>query len=361
MSNLPKIKAFCDAGCAWETIHRSEFEKSASMVQKYPDSDGFITVSAPNKKYKIVSEQTDTAYTAAVTLSIPLGDGSQVSFGLAAAEFDSLRNYFYVDILSVKAEILARRAVVDYEVNGKRYNHYWQDLSSTDIQVDKATLVISDATAVYLVNTEAEVLAKDGEDGVPLKPCFISTTDTFPTEFPSEYSGVVVSGDAVIGNLAIVNYTSEGKGAYGYITAISDVIATINLVGVFCRNGELYEYTLTVDEVTDSSTVTRLYNIATKAKGAVYVKDNSGYSYQITRSDYVRVATVVRRLVTFTREYSISPNFNKVEYTATVVNNSLGTTKSEIVFSSTGTTITETAGGWTSLTITYYNDIEITA
>ena len=52
MSNLPKIYGNCKAGCLWETVHRSEFEKSASIVKVFPNEDGAYTLDI-GKKYKI--------------------------------------------------------------------------------------------------------------------------------------------------------------------------------------------------------------------------------------------------------------------------------------------------------------------
>lgn len=52
MNNLPKIYATCKAGCLWETVHRSELEKIASIVKVLPNEGGAYTLDI-GKKYKI--------------------------------------------------------------------------------------------------------------------------------------------------------------------------------------------------------------------------------------------------------------------------------------------------------------------
>ena len=32
VSDKPKISAFCEAGCKWETVHRSEYETLVSVL-----------------------------------------------------------------------------------------------------------------------------------------------------------------------------------------------------------------------------------------------------------------------------------------------------------------------------------------
>jgi hypothetical protein len=52
MSNKPRIYANCPAGCRWETVHKSDFDKSAAYIKQYADSDGCFHLDI-GKTYKI--------------------------------------------------------------------------------------------------------------------------------------------------------------------------------------------------------------------------------------------------------------------------------------------------------------------
>lgn len=49
----PKIYGTCPAGCLWETVHKEDFEKSASLIPQYPDENGRYYLEK-GKEYKIV-------------------------------------------------------------------------------------------------------------------------------------------------------------------------------------------------------------------------------------------------------------------------------------------------------------------
>lgn len=69
MSNKPKIHAFCAAGCKWETVHYSDFQKSAAFVVRRTDDDGNAIVD-PLAKYRLVSGYIPRLETSPTTVPI---------------------------------------------------------------------------------------------------------------------------------------------------------------------------------------------------------------------------------------------------------------------------------------------------
>lgn len=55
MTKLPKIYAFCPAGCKWETVHKDDFLQSAALVTVYPNEDGTKSLEM-YRKYKIMHD-----------------------------------------------------------------------------------------------------------------------------------------------------------------------------------------------------------------------------------------------------------------------------------------------------------------
>lgn len=60
-TNKPKIHAHCRAGCEWETVHYSDFEKSASIIKIPLDENGVASVDLL-KKYRIEADASKSQY-----------------------------------------------------------------------------------------------------------------------------------------------------------------------------------------------------------------------------------------------------------------------------------------------------------
>lgn len=160
MSNKPKIYATCPAGCLWETVHRDEFAKSASLVN-VPVTAGSCAVDGFGK-YRIHSAQGETGgYYAA---KIYLMDGAWVTpmapLATFTVEFDEFRSYFDFELLAATVDDDPTTSVTDlkvvYEVNGDRKTVYYSGSCAEPL------LVITGADRVYRYNDGTI----EGVDGV---------------------------------------------------------------------------------------------------------------------------------------------------------------------------------------------------
>ena len=60
MPNKPRIRAFCEAGCAWETVHREDFLKSAAIARAHlnkQNEHSIFEVDAYNKVRLVVTNE----------------------------------------------------------------------------------------------------------------------------------------------------------------------------------------------------------------------------------------------------------------------------------------------------------------
>lgn len=172
MSDKPKIYGFCKAGCQWETVHKDDFDKSATWLTEYADENGVYEL-PPKKNYKIVSPASSTAYTCAVSLAYKDGTTAK-THTFTISEFDKYRNYFYFEILSLTAT--ASLITIVYEVNGNRYS---ENISGSSLSITTAKLKVSGATEVYGFNADASIV---GESEVPI----VQTTGTSETSVMSQ-------------------------------------------------------------------------------------------------------------------------------------------------------------------------------
>lgn len=152
MSDRPKIYGFCPAGCKWETVHKDDFDRSATWVKQYVDESGAVEL-PPVHNYKIISPVASNAYSCVVSLAYT--DGAETkTHTFTISEFDAYRNYFYFEILSLTATSTALTVV--YEVNGNRYS---ETVSGTAIDISTAKLKITGATEVFIFNVDAGISA----------------------------------------------------------------------------------------------------------------------------------------------------------------------------------------------------------
>lgn len=158
MSDKPRIYGTCKAGCSWETVHKSDFEKSASFVEQYPQEDGSYLLEI-GKEYKIYAPKTadGTAFDCVlnanegsdyeVTFETPCNDDFADSFTFKALGFKWDEDgvcYFY------------------YEHSGIRYSA----LMGVDYETFSACKV-SGATRVLLYNANATITAESGATFTP--------------------------------------------------------------------------------------------------------------------------------------------------------------------------------------------------
>lgn len=167
MSDKPKIYANCPAGCLWETVHKSDFERSAAFIKQYPNENGeytleqgktYIVKRAPNASqmgyYKINPVASDDFYN-------PLPEDTlAISYPDSYSEYDSQYKF---RLLYVNWNWGGKWYDVTgcYEINGNKLYPNFEYYIDTDIENILHSVVVTGATEVLLVNEHAEVRAKD--------------------------------------------------------------------------------------------------------------------------------------------------------------------------------------------------------
>lgn len=159
MGRLAKIFASCKAGCLWETVHRSEFEKSASHIEQYPQEDGSYLLEV-GKEYKIFAPKTadGTAFDCSLIINTQIY-GADVPTGIFASCNDKYAKSFVFRLLEFISGV---SATLIYELNGVRYSEV---VSDETVARDFVNCTLSGATKVLLYNADATITGKQGEKG----------------------------------------------------------------------------------------------------------------------------------------------------------------------------------------------------
>lgn len=153
MRRLPKIKAHCAAGCAWETIHREEFLRSASLVEVHPDENGKWTLEL-KKQYKIFAPKDEHGkFNFELYVNYIIG-----KHHITTSTNDEYADCFVFRMLDYKWIVDTGLKIV-YEIEGNRYSEIIAEGDAVD------GVVLSGATQVFLYNADATVYARDGADG----------------------------------------------------------------------------------------------------------------------------------------------------------------------------------------------------
>lgn len=156
----PKIYAFCDAGCKWETIHREELEKAATFAEVRLTNDA-VTVD-PYRKYRVYALRTGGTFLCTLTFKCLSGEEyvTQATIPVSYA----YRDYFDIEILQASytaaGSVSATLAIV-CEINGVVQTI--TNTQATNLPLDGAVLAISDALAVYVFNDGGEIMGKQGD------------------------------------------------------------------------------------------------------------------------------------------------------------------------------------------------------
>lgn len=225
--NKPKIYGFCPAGCKWETVHKNDFDKSATYITEQPVSEG-VWLLEPNKLYKIFTDKTGGAYNC--VLDFVVGD-DYVS--IPYTEFDDYRDYIFVEILLVSNDAKA----LIYEINGNRYYIDLYDLSG---DLTTGMLRVSNAEKVYSYNADANIeavgildITPDGQDesGGNKYKITLTNGNTYDFVAPKGDAGsnydIRVNHDTVTGETtfsSVVDYAKlrSSRGLNTYVTLTFD-------------------------------------------------------------------------------------------------------------------------------------------
>ena len=165
MSNLPKIYAHCKAGCAWETVHRSEFEQSAAFIEA-EKTDGAYELEI-GKEYKVIAP-VNADFQFEDNICIPYKDTDDELLIIEKENTDKYATSYVVRFLEIQDYFAV------YEFAGVRYR------VETAKRLKPNPFVMGEGIKCYLHNTEATL---------EVKPT--SVTDTYLT--PEKHLMVVLS------------------------------------------------------------------------------------------------------------------------------------------------------------------------
>lgn len=148
MSNKPKIYGTCKAGCQWETVHKDDFEKSASHIVQYPQEDGSYLLEI-GKEYKIFAPK--TADGTAFDCVLKINEGTDYEANLETPCNDTFADSFVFKALGFKSD----GEYFIYEYSGIRY------IVKSVLGLEK--FKVSGATKVLLYNADATITAENGK------------------------------------------------------------------------------------------------------------------------------------------------------------------------------------------------------
>ncbi len=173
MSNKPRIYGTCKAGCQWETVHKSDFDASASHIPQHIDEDGKCYLEL-GKEYKIFAPREGLFFTCWINYVYNDGvDGERVFRVRNEEEEGAGAEYFYLCddryAESFVFRLLQATLSADgtltyvYELGGIRYENSISVSASSSLLAENY-LYVTGATKVLLYNEDATIEAK-GEDG----------------------------------------------------------------------------------------------------------------------------------------------------------------------------------------------------
>lgn len=163
MSNKPKIYATCKSGCEWETVHKDDFLRSASIVKLAEGNTAYLCDDI-NATYKLVGAGSASAW---IMYNDADGEGYYAHISISA--IDKYRNYATFQFLAV--EKIPEDEIEDgdpfthnlvYELNGEVVT---KKTIMSSIDESSIKLRLNGVGAIYLYNEQATITAKDGDKG----------------------------------------------------------------------------------------------------------------------------------------------------------------------------------------------------
>lgn len=182
MSNKPKIYATCPAGCLWETVHKDDFLRSASIVKQTEQAEGYVLEAG--RTYK-VRKRYDGAYWWGFAFGVTFSYLDMV-FNTQTEEFEAKKVTNTIDVevgeraiseyddyvkirlcgfyLKSYGDAADKKIVVVVDLNGNK-----EEIESgytTPVLTDNEVTgygTIQDSPEVFVYNEDATVEAKDGD------------------------------------------------------------------------------------------------------------------------------------------------------------------------------------------------------
>ena len=160
----PNIFATCKAGCLWETVHKSDFEKSACAVALVPNEDGlFILEKGKTYKIKKVSK---TGYGFSLYIREREVGSSSTSYGTQITlptEVDKYEDYFKIRLLDTYETGTypnnTRYALVEFEGIAREEIMTYMGIPA-GTQFEEPVLVVRNATECLWYNADATMAAE---------------------------------------------------------------------------------------------------------------------------------------------------------------------------------------------------------
>lgn len=154
LNNKPKIFGYCPAGCKWETVHKDDFERSASIIRLNPDENGYYYLES-GKEYKIFADK-DSENNFTCTVEFLQNDGKSYSIDLANE--DKYAESFTFRLLeTIVHQTSGNQLSLVYELAGARYATVMIGLFNL------AAIRVTGATSVCLYNADATIYGEKGE------------------------------------------------------------------------------------------------------------------------------------------------------------------------------------------------------
>lgn len=173
MENKPSVYGFCNAGCKWETVHKDEFLKSASVAKMGLDDDNRVTFAGGTYfRVKIKGNVTNIVLRAEV---IGGGAPSYLETITIPDEYYD-KGYTYFEVWSWRKTSVSTGVQIDYSYEIS--NGFDKRLQQTQSKVFTGTQdpegfnsqfiiqLADNECEVYIYNTEAEIRGADGIDGI---------------------------------------------------------------------------------------------------------------------------------------------------------------------------------------------------
>lgn len=154
LNNKPKIFGYCPAGCKWETVHKDDFERSASIIRLNPDENGYYYLES-GKEYKIFADK-DSENNFTCTVELLQNDGKSYSIDLANE--DKYAESFTFRLLeTIVHQTNGNQLSLVYELAGARYATGMIGLFNSE------AIRVTGATSVCLYNADATIYGEKGE------------------------------------------------------------------------------------------------------------------------------------------------------------------------------------------------------
>lgn len=233
MSNKPRVYATCPAGCLHETIHREDFLRSAAYIKQIEQAEGYILEQGRTYRlkkrfegatswgfpfaivysYKYKSDGEVFTHTETVEITLP-----------APTEFD---DYAKIKICGYKWD---KVLILVYEFNGTKYEESIAFFSYLDDYGITVYGWAQDAGGCWLVNEDAETVARDGEGIASIeKTATVGLVDTYTVTLTdgTTYTFTVTNGEK--GELGVVQVLGTSK---------TSVVSQATTTAIYNRNAK---------------------------------------------------------------------------------------------------------------------------